>query len=72
MRTIEDVNRELERLNGAPLRGEHEQMISKALGHLRLARTLLQQAQAKRALARVNLAISSTKGAERNARSFGR
>ncbi len=66
-RTIADVNRELERLNG-PMRGEYEQQADKALQHLQLALTYAKNAKAPRTVARVKLAISSAKGAVRAAR----
>ncbi len=67
MRTIDDVNRELEALHGTPLRGEYEQMASKALEHLQVALTYLKNAKAPRTVARVELAISSARGAVRAA-----
>lgn len=67
-RTLQDVNRELEQLYGAALRGEHEQMANKTLEHLELALTYAKNAKAPRTVERVKLAISSAKGAVRAAR----
>ena len=43
------------------------QLVNAALGHLRQARDLLRSAEAPKALERVQLAISSAKGAKRHA-----
>lgn len=67
MRTIEDVNSELERLNGGPLRGEAEQLAEKALQHLQLALTYAQNAGSVRTVDRIKHAISSARGAVRAA-----
>jgi hypothetical protein len=46
---------------------EDGRKVADAIKHLRIARDLLKAANAPRALARVKLALSSAKGAERNA-----
>ena len=49
------------------MRTEEEQMIAKAIDHLKLARTLLTSARAPRAVIKVRLALKSAEGAARNA-----
>lgn len=49
------------------MRGEYEQMADKALQHLQLALTYAKNAKAPRTVARIQLAISSAKGAVRAA-----
>lgn len=67
-RTIDEVNEELSRLLGCPLRGEYEQQAEKALEYLQLALTCAKNAKAPRTAERIRLAISSAKGAVRAAR----
>jgi hypothetical protein len=68
MRTLDDVNAEIDRLNGGQSRGEYEQYADKALEHLKLALTCATNARAERTAARIRHAISSAKGAVRAAR----